>query len=124
MTDSVGFNKTELINGDVVKLFHSEVLFMKGMPVTSIYIISKGTILIFSSDCARLQRLAGPNQILGISELLCGGEWQGIGVAQGNVELVAYSQMNLRSVIDKIPKAHKHLLDALILPSPKDNAES
>ncbi|MDC0136398.1 cyclic nucleotide-binding domain-containing protein [Sulfitobacter sp.] len=124
MTDFVKFNNGALVNGDVVQLFHSEILFIKGMSITSIYIITKGTILIFSSDGARLQRWAGPNQILGINELLCGGEWQGIGVAQGNVELVAYSQMNLRSVIDKIPKAHKHLLDALILPSPKDNAES
>jgi hypothetical protein len=51
---------------------------------------------------------------------MCGGAWKGIGIAQGNVELVAYNHMNLRAVIDKIPKAHKRLLDDLLLTRPSE----
>jgi CRP-like cAMP-binding protein len=107
-------------NGEVVHLFHSEVLFIKGMPITSIYIISKGSIIIFSGDGGRVVRWAGPHQILGMNEVMCGGAWKGIGIAQGNVELVAYNHMNLRAVIDKIPKAHKRLLDDLLLTRPSE----
>ena len=118
MTDLSQLKASALANGDVVHLFHSEVLFIKGMPVTSIYIISKGSIIIFSNDGGRVVRWAGPHQILGMNELLCGGEWKGIGIAQGNVELVSYNQMSLRTVIDNIPAAHKRLLDDLLLTMP------
>ena len=63
-------------------------------------------------------RWAGPHQILGMNEVMSGGTWKGIGIAQGNVELVAYNHMNLRAVIDKIPTAHKRLLDDLLLTWP------
>jgi hypothetical protein len=43
MTDLSQFKANALAHGEVIHLFHSEVLFMKGMPVTSIYIISKGS---------------------------------------------------------------------------------
>jgi len=115
MTDLSQFKANALAHGEVIHLFHSEVLFIKGMPVTSIYIISKGSIIIFSSDGGRVVRWAGPHQILGMTEVLGGGKWRGIGVAQGNVELVAYNQMNLRAVIDEIPTSHKRLLDDLLL---------
>ena len=42
MTGLSKLKANALANGKVVHLFHSEVLFIKGMPVTSIYIISKG----------------------------------------------------------------------------------
>ena len=93
-------------------------MLFKGMPVPSIYICSKGSIVIFSSDGGRVVRWAGPHQILGMTEVLGGGKWRGIGVAQGNVELVAYNQMNLRAVIDEIPTSHKRLLDDLLLTLP------
>ena len=120
MTDLSQFKANALAHGEVIHLFHSEVLFIKGMPVTSIYIISKGSIIIFSSDGGRVVRWAGPHQILGMNEVMCGGAWKGIGIAQGNVELVAYNHMNLRAVIDKIPKAHKRLLDDLLLTRPSE----
>jgi len=37
---------------------------------------------------------------------------------EASVELVAYSRLNLRAVIDKIPEAHKNLLEDLLVPSP------
>jgi hypothetical protein len=55
-----------------------------------------------------------------MNEVMCGGAWKDIGIAQGNVELVAYNHMNLRAVIDKIPKAHKRLLDDLLLTRPSE----
>ena len=118
MTDLSKLKANALANGGVVHLFHSEVLFIKGMPVTSIYIISKGSIVIFSGEGGRMIRWAGPHQILGMNEVMSGGAWKGIGIAQGNVELVAYNHMNLRAVIDKIPTAHKRLLDDLLLTWP------
>ena len=102
-------------NGETLHLFHSEVLFIKGMLVTSIYVVVKGSILIFASDGKRILRLVGPHQILGINEVLNGAKWKGIGVAQGHVELVAFSNVSLLSVIDKIPKEHKNLLEELLL---------
>ena len=50
MSEMLGIKVNERAHGEVLRLFHSEVLFVKGMPVTSIYVISKGAILIFSSD--------------------------------------------------------------------------
>ena len=116
MADMVGIKVNERAHGEILRLFHSEVLFVKGMPITSIYVISKGAILIFSSDGRRVLRWAGSHQILGINEVLSDGKWRGIGVAHGNVELVAYSRVNLRAVIDKIPEAHKNLLEDLLVP--------
>ena len=60
MTELSQFKANALAHGEVIHLFHSEVLFIKGMPVTSIYIISKGSIIIFSSDGGRVVRWAGP----------------------------------------------------------------
>ena len=80
MTELSQFKANALAHGEVIHLFHSEVLFIKGMPVTSIYIISKGSIIIFSGDGGRVVRWAGPHQILGMTEVLGGGKWKGIGV--------------------------------------------
>ena len=122
--DMLAIKVNERAHGEVLRLFHSEVLFVKGMPVTSIYVISKGAILIFSSDGRRVLRWVGPHQLLGINEVLSGGEWRGIGVAHGNVELIAYSHVNLRAVIDKIPEAHKNLLEDLLVPSPSSETKT
>ena len=124
MSEMLGIKVNERAHGEVLRLFHSEVLFVKGMPITSIYVISKGAILIFSSDGRRVLRWAGSHQILGINEVLSDGKWRGIGVAHGNVELVAYSCVNLRAVIDKIPEAHKNLLEDLLVSSPSSETKS
>ena len=124
MADMVGIKVNERAHGEVLRLFHSEVLFVKGMPITSIYVMSKGAILIFSSDGRSVLRWAGSHQILGINEVLSGGKWRGIGVAHGNVELVAYSRVNLRAVIDKILEAHKNLLENLLVPSPSSETKT
>lgn len=81
MTDLSKLKANALANGEVVHLFHSEVLFIKGMPVTSIYIISKGSIVIFSGEGGRMIRWAGPHQILGMNEVMSGGAWKGIGLS-------------------------------------------
>lgn len=105
--------RNALRNGTRVELLHSEVLFIKGMPVTSIYLVVSGTLLVFSNDGAVLRRWVGPQQIVGIHDALVNGSWQGIGVAHGRVELIAFSLDSLQHALDKIPKAHRVLLDEL-----------
>ena len=72
INDMLAIKVNERAHGEVLRLFHSEVLFVKGMPVTSIYVISKGAILIFSSDGRRVLRWVGRHQLLGINEVLSG----------------------------------------------------
>lgn len=102
-----------LSHGEVMELIHSEVLFIKGMPVTSIFLVSKGTLLVFSNDGSKLRRWVGPQQIVGIHDALINGKWQGIGVAHGKVEVVAFNFQTLQDALKKIPQAHRVLLDEL-----------
>ena len=102
-----------LANGQALELIHSEVLFIKDMAVTSIFLVVSGSVLAFSADGSELRRLVGPMQIIGITDALAGGLWRGIGVAHGRVELVAYDFQNLQRALCGIPRSHRGLLEDL-----------
>ncbi len=100
--------------GRAITLYHSEVLFMTDMPVTSVYLVTQGAILVFSDDGTGLKRCVGPQQIIGIHDALISGTWQGVGVAHGKTEVVCFGLANLHAAIEKIPQAHRALLDDLL----------
>lgn len=101
-------------HGQAVHLFHSEVLFVQGMPVTSIFLVVRGTLLNFSADGAQLKRWVGPQQIVGINDALVGGTWQSLGIAHGPLDMVAFSFESLQAALGKIPGGHRALLNELI----------
>lgn len=100
-------------NGESLELIHSEVLFVKDMPVSSIFLVVSGVVVVFSDDGSELRRCVGPQQIIGIYDALSCGAWRGVGIAQGRVELVAFNFTNLQRALDDIPKEHRVLLDDL-----------
>jgi hypothetical protein len=100
--------------GRAITLYHSEVLFMAAMPVTSVYLVSRGAILVFSEDGTTLKRWVGPQQIIGIHDALIGGTWQGVGVAHGITEVIGFGLGNLHAAIEKIPQGHRALLQDLM----------
>lgn len=106
--------RNSLCNGEALELIHSEVLFIKDMPVKSIFLVVSGALLVFSDDGSELRRCVGPQQIVGIYDALACGSWRGIGVAHGRVELIAFNFENLQRALDEIPQAHRVLLDDLI----------
>lgn len=106
--------RNSLCNGEALELIHSEVLFIKDMPVKSIFLVVSGAVLVFSDDGSELRRCVGPQQIVGIYDALACGSWRGIGVAHGRVELIAFNFENLQRALDEIPQAHRVLLEDLI----------
>ena len=102
-----------LCNGEALELIHSEVLFIKDMPVKSIFLVVSGAVLVFADDGSRLRRCVGSQQIVGIYDALACGSWRGIGVAHGSVKLIAFNFENLQKELGEIQRAHRVLLDDL-----------
>lgn len=102
-----------------LRLVHGEVLFLPAMNVSEIYLLRRGTLLIFAPSGQRLERWVTAPAVLGLGALLAGAAWGQLGVAQGDVELDWLPAAQVAQRIAAIPDSHHSLLRALAdLPRP------
>ena len=99
-----------IIRHDQLDLIHGEILFLPNMPVTAIFLVEKGGVLVFSPTGVKISRTMVSGQVVGMQDLLCDGCWTGLGVAHGPTRLRAFSAERLRLRIAGAPEAHQALL--------------
>jgi CRP-like cAMP-binding protein len=102
-----------IIRNEKIDLIHGEVLFLPAMPMTAIFLVEKGGVLVFSSGSAELSRIIISGQVIGLQDLLSHGHWSGLGVAHGPTRLRVFPTDRLRESIYGAPQAHQALLRAL-----------
>lgn len=101
------------LDRDKISLVHGEVIFRPAMPVSALFLVEAGGILVFSPVGFKILRTIVSDQVVGLQELLTHGYWNGLGVAQGPTRLRAFSADRLRRRMDEAPQAHQRLLHAL-----------
>ena len=94
-------------------LLHGEVLFMPHEAVDTVYLIEHGSVVVFSPTGTGLITTLGPPCIIGLRDMLTGGVWQGIGLANWPTVLRVIETAHIRELIDAAPKAHQQLFREL-----------
>ena len=100
---------------DQFELFHGEVLFVPNSPITSLFLVEKGSILIFSSFGRYVLRSMSSGQLIGLEDLLSLGWWSGLGVAHGPTRLRSFCAAQLQTSLAQSPASHQALLRELAL---------
>lgn len=98
---------------DQLDLVHGEVVFLPKMPVQAIFLIERGSLLVFAPSGMRVTRILSAGNVAGMLDLLAGGIWLGLGVAHGPTRLRAFSAARINEQLDAAPDAHKSLLQSL-----------
>lgn len=94
-------------------LVHGEVVFMPGEGVEAVYLVERGGVVVFSPTGERIVAALGPLRMIGLRDMLAGGLWQGIGLAQGATVLRVFDTGAVLRMIDAAPEAHRRLLNEL-----------
>jgi CRP-like cAMP-binding protein len=94
-------------------LLHGEVVFMPNEVVDAVYLIERGSVVVFSPMGAGTIATLGPHRIIGLRDMLMGGSWQGIGLAQWPTVLRVIETAQIRELIDAAPISHQLLLREL-----------
>ena len=112
---TAALRQNAIIDLDQFELFHGEVLFVPKSPITSVFLIEKGSVLIFSSFGQRVLRSMASGQLIGIEDLLSLGWWSGLGVAHGPTRLRSFCASQLQTCLKQSPESHRALLRELAL---------
>lgn len=96
-------------------LVHGEVVFLPKSPVLAVFLVERGNVLVFSPSGQRLMRTISAGQVTGVTDLLAGGDWSGLGVAHGPTRLRAFDVETLRARLDMAPPLHQAMLRDLAL---------
>jgi len=112
---TAALRQNAIIDLDQFELFHGEVLFVPKSPITSVFLIEKGSVLIFSSFGQRVLRSMASGQLIGIEDLLSLGWWSGLGVAHGPTRLRSFCAAQLQTCLKQSPESHRALLRELAL---------
>ena len=94
-------------------LLHGEVVFMPAERVDAIYLVERGNVLVFAPTGEGMIAALGPLRIVGLRDMLAGGVWQGVGLAQGPTVLRVFDTTPILRMIDTAPDAHQRLLREL-----------
>lgn len=110
---SVPMRLTGLLQQSRLTLLHGEVVFMPAERVEAVYLVERGGILVFAPSGERVVAAIGPLRMVGLRDLLTGGQWQGAGLAQGPTVLRVFDTAPILRMIDTTPDAHRSLLREL-----------
>jgi len=102
-----------LVHQTRLHLLHGEVVFMPGEGVDAVYLVERGGVVVFSPTGESILAALGPLRMIGLRDMLAGGLWQGVGLAQGPTVLRVFETCSILRMIDATPDAHKQLLREL-----------
>lgn len=103
----------ELVHQSRVHLLHGEVVFMPDERIETVYLVERGGVVVFAPTGEGLLSALGPLRIVGLRDLLAGGLWQGVGLAQGPTVLRVFETRQILEMIERSPEAHQRLLHEL-----------
>lgn len=102
-----------LVDRHQLHVLHGEIVFMPQERVGAVYLVERGGILIFAPTGEGIVASIGPLRMVGLRDMLAGGIWQGIGLAQGPTVLRVFETTPILRMIDAAPDAHQRLLREL-----------
>lgn len=102
-----------LLHQHRLHLLHGEVVFMTAERVEAIYLVERGGVLVFAPTGEGIVSALGPLRMVGLRDMLAGGVWQGVGLAQGPTVLRVFDATPILQMIDAAPDAHQQLLREL-----------
>ena len=94
----------------VIRLYHGEALFQAGQEAKQFYLVRRGCILVLDKAGARSRAVFTSGDILGIPEVLAGGNWALTAVASGQTSVQPFSAAALFQTLDDMPAAHSDFL--------------
>lgn len=101
------------LHHDVLHLVHGEVVFMPGTPIAALFLVDRGAVSTFSEQGGTLQSRTGAQRLLGLRDILAGGHWRGLGVAEGLTRLRVFEAREILAAIERTPAPHRELLHLL-----------
>jgi len=75
--------------------------------------VERGGVLVFAPTGEGIVSALGPLRMVGLRDMLAGGVWQGVGLAQGPTVLRVFDTTPILRMIDAAPDAHQQLLREL-----------
>jgi hypothetical protein len=96
------------------RLVHGEVIFLPGMPISHVFLVQSGALLVLSPCGEGLRRWVGPREAAGLVDLLSGGTWRGLGIAHGPTVLACFDVVPLRERLERAPPSHAALMHDLV----------
>ena len=75
--------------------------------------MERGGVLVFAPTGEGIVSALGPLRMVGLRDMLAGGVWQGVGLAQGPTVLRVFDTTPILRMIDAAPDAHQQLLREL-----------
>lgn len=94
-------------------LLHGEVVFMPAERIEAVYLVERGGVVVFTPTGEGILAAVGPLRMVGLRDMLAGGVWQGVGLAQGPTVLRVFDTTPILRMIDAAPDAHQRLLREL-----------
>ncbi|MBU75065.1 MAG: hypothetical protein CMM73_05105 [Rhodospirillaceae bacterium] len=94
----------------VIRLYHGEALFHAGQKAKQFYLVRQGCILVLDKAGARSRAVFTGGDILGIPEVLAGGNWALTAVASGLTSAQPFSAAALFQTLDDMPATHSEFL--------------
>lgn len=107
--------QSAILRCTTLDLLHGEVVFLPNSPVIAVFLVERGNVLVFSPSGQTVVRSSGAGQVIGVVDLLAGGNWSGLGVAHGPTRLRAFDVDTLRTCLDDAPPFHLAMLRELAL---------
>jgi hypothetical protein len=102
-----------LLHHNRLDLVHGEVVFLPHERVEAVYLVESGGVAVFGPMGEGLLAGLGPLRMIGLRDMLAGGLWQGVGLAQGPTVLRVFDTRPILQMIDAAPDAHRRLLHDL-----------
>lgn len=102
-----------ILRYDVLHLIHGEVLFMPGARIEAVFLVDRGGVSIFSEFGDHLESRTGPQRLVGLRDILAGGTWRGLGVADGLTHVRVFDAQDIMRVVETTPAPHRDLLNVL-----------
>ena len=97
-------------NHPVIRLYHGEALFQAGQEAKQFYLVRQGCILVLDKAGVRSRAVFTSGDILGVAEVLAGGNWELTGIANGQTSLRPFSAAALFQTLDDMPETHSDFL--------------
>ena len=94
----------------VVRLFHGEVLFHAGREAQRFYLVRTGCITVLDKSGWRIKTSFSSGDLLGIPEVLAGGNWSLTAVADGPATVQPFCAARLFQSLEDMPDAHSDFL--------------
>lgn len=94
----------------IIRLFHGEALFHAGQEARRFHLVRHGCVLVLDKGGERSRASFTTGDILGIPEVLAGGNWALTAVADGPTIVQPFCAAALFQTLEDMPETHSEFL--------------